>query len=403
MKEEAPKALPPSFIFLCKFRAETPIGMRRSRRPVLSRQPEKDSLPLIGKIKGADFFKYSGSYLNMRIALVLLIGSLALGVGGFIVLEGYSFREAFYMTIITISTVGYTEVRPLSPDGQVFVSVLILLYIGVFSYSVSAFTFYVIQGEFFKQLHLNFLDKKIKELRNHVILCGFGKYGKEIAAHFMAHRVPFVVIEKDEEEIGSIQKGAARILYIQDDATHDEALVKAGIEHASAMISALPDDTENVFTVLTARQLNPRINIISRARDPRSQRKLMRAGANHVVMPEQIGGFYMATLVSKPGAVEFFSFITNHYGSDIDFEELHYEQLPLVCQGLSIRDLSLRRVSGANIIGFKKSNGGFVVNPGPDTVLEPGSSFIFMGNSDQLHALHDYLDHYEDTHKMPGS
>lgn len=358
---------------------------------------------MVGKIKGAEFFQYTGSYLRIRIALILLVTSLALGVGGFMVLEGYSFREAFYMTIITISTVGYTEVRPLSPNGQIFVSGLILLYIGVFSYSVSAFTFYVIQGEFFKQIHLNFLGKKIKELRNHVILCGFGKYGKEIAAHFMAHRVPFVVIEKDEEEVQSIQKGTARILYIQDDATHDEALVKAGIEHASAMISALPDDTENVFTVLTARQLNPRINIISRARDPRSQRKLMRAGANHVVMPEQIGGFFMATLVSKPGAVEFFSFITNHYGSDIDFEELHYEQLPPACQGHSIRDLSLRRASGANIIGFKKANGEFVVNPGPETVLEPGSSFIFMGNSDQLHALHDYLDHYESSHGMPSS
>ncbi|MBK7408297.1 MAG: potassium channel protein [Saprospirales bacterium] len=366
----------------------------RKRRPRIPRQPELNSTAL-GRIKGAEFFQYTGSYLSMRISLLLLLGSLTMGVGGFIYLEGYSLREAFYMTIITISTVGYTEVRPLSPDGQIFVSFLILLYIGVFTYSVSAFSYYVIQGEFFKQIHLNFLAKKIKELRNHVIICGFGKYGKEIAAHFLAHRVPFVVIERATEEIEAIQKGTARILYIEDDATHDEALVKAGIEHAAALISALPDDAENVFTVLSARQLNPRINIISRARDPKSQRKLMRAGANHVVMPEQIGGFYMATLVSKPGAVEFFSFITNHYGSDIDFEELHYEQLPPACQGSSIRELSLRKASGINIIGFKKGEGEFIVNPEPDVVLVPGSSFILMGNTAQMHALHDYLDHYE--------
>ncbi len=359
----------------------------------ISPHEKKKNLPLslLKKVRGWDFFTYTGSYLNFRFALLLLIGAAAFGISGFMLLEGYSFREAFYMTIITIATVGYTEVRPLSPNGQIFVSFLIIFYIGVFSYVVSAFTYYVIQGEFFKLMHLNFLAKKIKELRNHVIICGYGKYGKEIAAHFLAHRVPFVVIEYDEKEVEFIQKGEAKILYVQDDATHDEALIKAGIEHASALISALPDDAENVFTVLSARQLNPHVNIISRAKDPKSQRKLLRAGANHVVMPEQIGGFYMATIVSKPGAVEFFTFITNHYGSDIDFEEIHYEQLPQACRGRSINELAIRNETGANIIGFKKPNGEFVVNPPPDITMEPGSSFVLLGNSEQLNALHDYL------------
>jgi voltage-gated potassium channel len=371
---------------------------RKKRRS--SRTPLGASKPVWKKLPVVDFFTYTGSYLNFRFALILLAGALSFGVAGFVFLEGYSFREAFYMTIITISTVGYTEVRPLSPNGQIFVSILIIFYIGVFSYVVSAFTFYVIQGEFFKQIHLNFLAKRIKELKNHIIICGYGKYGKEIAAHFLAHHMPFVVIERDQEEVEAIQKGEARIVYIQDDATHDEALIKAGIEHARSLISALPDDTENVFTVLTARQLNPRINIISRARDPRSQRKLLRAGANHVVMPEQIGGFYMATLVAKPGAVEFFSFITNHYGSDIDFEEIHYEQLPGSCQGRTIRDLAIRKATGANIIGFKKANGEFIVNPGPDVIMEPGSSFILMGNSEHLQSMHDYLNHYEEQRPL---
>lgn len=367
--------------------------MQKKRLPRLVAE-RKGFLP--DRIKDKNWVSYTGSYLNLRLAILLLIVSLFIGIAGFMLLEGYSLREAFYMTIITISTVGYTEVRPLSPNGQVFVSFLIIGYIGIFSYAVSAFTFYVIQGEFFKQLHLNFLAKKIKELRNHVIICGYGKYGKEIAAHFLAHRVPFVVIERDQEEIDLIQKGEARILYIHDDATHDEALIKAGIAEASSLISAMPDDTENVFTVLTARQLNPRINIVSRAKDPKSQRKLIRAGANHTVMPEQIGGFYMATLVSKPGAVEFFSFITNHYGSDIDFAELHYDQLPGACQGRSIQDLSLRQATGVNIIGFKNAKGGFIVNPGPETIIDPGSSFILMGNTEHLNALYNYLGHFEE-------
>jgi voltage-gated potassium channel len=336
------------------------------------------------------------SFLNNWLALGLIVGETLFGMGGYMYLEGYSLGEAFYMTVITISTVGYTEVRPLSEAGQLFSSALIILNFGIFAYVLSVFSYYVINGEFFKNMHLNLISNKIEQLKNHVIVCGYGRYGKEVVQNFLHHNIPFVVVESAEDVIVEIQKSEDKILYIQDDATHDEALQLAGIKQAKALIAALPDDSENLFIVLTARQLNPRLNIISRVTSPKSQRKLRLAGANHVVMPEQIGGFYMATLVSKPGATEFFSYITRESESDIEFEELRYNDMPLFCRNRSIQELHIRRETGTNIIGFKQPKGGYVVNPGPETVLVENSSFIVLGTREQLTALKRYLKKFRD-------
>jgi voltage-gated potassium channel len=336
------------------------------------------------------------SFLNNWLALGLIVGETLFGMGGYMYLEGYSLGEAFYMTVITISTVGYTEVRPLSEAGQLFSSALIILNFGIFAYVLSVFSYYVINGEFFKNMHLNLISNKIEQLKNHVIVCGYGRYGKEVVQNFLHHNIPFVVVESAEDVIVEIQKSEDKILYIQDDATHDETLQLAGIKQAKALIAALPDDSENLFIVLTARQLNPRLNIISRVTSPKSQRKLRLAGANHVVMPEQIGGFYMATLVSKPGATEFFSYITRESESDIEFEELRYNDMPLFCRNRSIQELHIRRETGTNIIGFKQPKGGYVVNPGPETVLVENSSFIVLGTREQLTALKRYLKKFRD-------
>lgn len=335
------------------------------------------------------------SFLSLSAALFLLALELVIALSGFMILEGYSFGEAFYMTIITISTVGYTEVRPLSDYGRMFASLLIILNIGVFAYFLAVFSYYIIQGEIFKQMHLNLIRNKMDKLSDHVILCGFGKYGKEVATHFSEHNISFIVIENNPKEIEYIQKSEDKILYLEADATQDEALIEAGIKRARAVLSALPDDSDNVFIVLTARQLNPTINIISRAKHPKSQKKLLMAGANHVVMPEQIGGFYMATLVSKPGAVEFFSFITNESKSDIGFEELHYKNLPEVCKGQSILDLAIRQKTGANIIGYIAPNGQYIINPSPEVALVPDSSFIILGDRIQLEKLKSYIKSFD--------
>lgn len=347
---------------------------------------EKDS-----NLKTIIRFFSNGSYLTIRAAIYAFIGAMLLGILGFTFIEGYHLVDAIYMTVITISTVGYTEVKPLTEAGKIFTSIYVILNIGIFAYILSVFSNYIIEGEFFKKLRLSQMEKKINALENHVILCGYGKYGKEISENFSHHKIPFIIIEKDSEEIELIERLEPPIPFIEGDATHDEILESAGILRAKALISALGDDTENLFTVLTARQLCPSINIISRAIHPKTNRKLKMAGANHIIMPEQIGGFYMATLVTKPGAVEFFSFITNEAQADIGFEEVNYDSLPAPFKGKSIVDLHIRKNTGANIIGYKKPDGGYMVNPPPDTIIIKNSSFIILGNNEQIEKVRKYF------------
>jgi len=333
-----------------------------------------------------------GSMLSMRVAIAIFIIDVLVGITGLMWLEDFGVIDAFYQTVITISTVGFTEVKRLDDPGKIFVSFYILFNIGVFAYVLSVFSYYIIQGEIFKSMYTNRVKSAIEGLSNHVIVCGFGKYGREITQNFLKHKIPFVVIDINPERIASIQGSEHDILYIEDDATHDEVLVAAGVGRARSLIAALPDDSDNVFIVLTARQLNPQLDIISRAKDPKSQKKLILAGANHVVMPEQIGGFYMATLVSKPGAVEFFSFMTNEHSSDIGFEELNYAIAPPNCQDRKLSELMIRQNTGANVIGFRDAQGYYNINPSSDTVLSPGTSFIILGDKQQLKNLKAYLD-----------
>ena len=337
-------------------------------------------------------YRVPGTFLNMRVAILLLALELAVGVIGFMHIEDYSLQEAWYMTIITISTVGFNEVRPLHPNGEVFASVLILMNIGIFAYLLAAFSYYVVQGEFFKKWHRNLINKEINKLKDHVIICGYGRHGKEIVDHFMIRPMPFVVIENDEESIQEIQNSEKKVLYIEGDATHDDVLIEAGVKNARALITALPTDADNVLITISAKQLNPNIDIISRASEPGAESKLMRAGANHVVLPEQIGGFFMATLVSKPGAIEFLTFVTNEKNTvDIGFEEIRYENLPPSCRDVSLGKLNIGEHSGTHIIGFINADNKFIVNPTDSEMISKGSSLITLGTRDQLDKLRKYL------------
>ena len=249
-----------------------------------------------------ELYTLPSTFLNLRLSLFLLGMDVLVGIVGFMYLEGYTLVQAFYMVVITISTVGYTEVQPLSEYGQLFTSIYIILNIGIFAYLLAVISYYVTSGEFFKRMHYSLIGQKIAQLENHVIVCGYGRYGQEVCDHFLHGGEPFVVIDRDEQIIQQIQTVDKKILYVHNDATRDEVLQEAGINQAQALIAALPDDSENLFIVLTARQLNPNIHIISRASEVRSIKKLKLGGANHVIMPEQIGGFYMAMLVQQTGS-----------------------------------------------------------------------------------------------------
>lgn len=330
---------------------------------------------------------FSGGYLNVKLVFLIFLGTLMIGFTGFKLIEDLSWIDALYMTIITFSTVGFGTVHQLSSGGKLFASFIILLNIATSAYVVSVFSYYFIEGNFYQKFKTRIINKKITMLTDHIIVCGMGRYGEEIIRHFMQQKMNFVIIEINQDRIDELMAEFNNLVFIKEDATHDDVLLRAGIKKASALITALPDDSDNVFTVLSARQLNPKINIISRAYESKSIKKLKLAGANHVIMPEHIGGFYMATLVTKPDAVEFFTFITNEANSDIGFEEITFEELPESFKDKTIRDTNIRISTGANIIGFKDPSGNFIANPEPDTRFSPGCSFIVLGNKKQISKL----------------
>ncbi|HHJ49956.1 MAG TPA: potassium channel protein [Phaeodactylibacter sp.] len=333
------------------------------------------------------------SYLSLRLAVVLFFTSIFVGALGFVFIEGYSYLDAVYMSVITLSTVGFGEVGgPLSDAGKVYTSFLIIFNLATYTYAISAFTYFVTNGNLFKTMTDKLVQRRIDKLSGHVVVCGYGRFGKEVVSQFEQHNIPFVVIEQDQQAIVELLQEHDEYLYIADDATHEDSLIRAGIERAHAMVTVLPNDTDNVFTVLTARQLSPRLNIVSRSKDSKAISKLRLAGADHVIMPEQVGGFYMATLVSKPGAIEFFSFMNTHFDADIGLEEIRYEDLPESCKPKSIAELEIRKVTGANIIAYHAPDGSYIVNPPPGLRLQPGGSFVLLGSREQLDKLRAYLE-----------
>ena len=324
------------------------------------------------------------SQLYVSVFLLLLI--VCAGIGGFILIEGYTFLEAFYMTTITVATVGFQEVKPLSGAGRLFTSFLIITSFGTFAYTVSSISKYIIDGEF-RQYFKNYkLLKAIAQLDNHVIICGYGRNGRQAAHVLKKHDTRFVVIEQKKDIIATINHRYSELI-LEGDATLDETLLKAGINKAKALITTLPIDADNVFIVLSARALNPNLTIISRASEDNSDKKLKIAGANNVIMPDKLGGAHMASLVMKPDVMEFVDFITGQGGDNIRLEEITFDTLSSQYQNKTIRDLEIRNKSGANIIGFKTASGDYVINPSADTVIIQDAKLFVLGTTEQINKL----------------
>jgi voltage-gated potassium channel len=323
-------------------------------------------------------FRYFGK-LYIAVGLILLI--VIIGVTGYIVIGDYTFIDSVFMTVITIATVGYREVKELDDAGKIFTTLLIILSIGTFAYAISVITRYVIEGEFqlfFKHYQVN---KEIHKLNNHVVVCGYGRNGRQACQQLISGNEKFVVIEISPTIIESMRNEAG-LLFVEGDATQDEILAEAGLDRAKALITALPNDAANVFVVLTAREMNPSLKIISRASDDASEHKLKRAGANNVIMPDKIGGTHMAALVTKPDVLEFIDYITGRI--NIRLEEILFNSLPESMKNKSIRELEIRNKTGANIIGFKTAEGEYVINPPPDTIMLPDAKLFVLGTQEQV-------------------
>jgi voltage-gated potassium channel len=336
---------------------------------------------LHGPFRGKHRYRRIAFFIRkLYISLGMIAFTFLTGIGGFMFLENYSFLDAVFMTVITVSTVGYGEVHQLSETGKIFASLLIIINLGTFAYAISNLTSFILEGDLKRFLKDYNILNKVEKLENHVIVCGYGRYGKETALELAKQRIPFVVIENDEHKITELRDHKG-FLFLEGDASQDEVLLEAGIKSANALIVTISHDAENVYVCLGAKQLNPHIRLISRAFDAKLSTKLKRAGADYVIMPEHIGGIHMATLVKNPGVIEFMSFLSN---MGILFDEIPVSQLRPEYLNRSIRDLNIGQRTGAYIMGLRHGNGKCSINPPAETIIDANMSLILVGDSAHL-------------------
>lgn len=326
------------------------------------------------------------NFSNSLLAVIMLLAVILIGIAGYSLVEDYSFEEALYMTVITMSTVGFTEVRPLSSSGHLFTVFLIFASIGIFAYVLGTVSRFLIDGGFRDYYFNRKQDRRIKRMNGHVIICGYGRNGKQASIELMDHKRSFIIVETSEEVIQRIREDGINN-YVQGDATHDDILERAGISNAAALITTLPNDADNTFVVISARSMNPNLRIISRASEDHSDVKIKRAGADNVIMPDRIGGIRMAKMVAQPDVVEFIDNILLQTESKVKLEEvdgLHIDSCYL--QG-TIRDLQVRTNSGATIVGIKTKGGEYVFNPSPDDRITCDDKLFVLGSPAQVAKL----------------
>jgi voltage-gated potassium channel len=328
-------------------------------------------------------------YPRIYVALLVVVVVMVFGSVGFVLLEGYTWIEALYMTVITVSTVGFGEVRDLSDGGMLFTSGLIVVSIGVFAYSISALTTYFVDGEYRDIFKTARLKKEVDKLSGHVIVCGLGRVGEMAVQELLDHHTQVVVVESEPKRIERLQD--RNIPVIAGDATRDENLVSAGIARAKSVITTLPDDAQNLYVVLAARELAPGIHIFSRASKSNAVSKLRVAGANNVIMPDKVGGAHMASLVVMPDVLEFLDHVRIQGTDAINLEEIPFKALPTGLQAATLGELDARNRVGVNVVGLKKSDGHFVINPGRDTPLDDACKLFVLGTADQIKTLNRLL------------
>jgi len=320
--------------------------------------------------------------LNLYIAFGLLAFIGIFGISGYMIIEGFSFLDAAFMTVNTVATVGFKETRDFSPEGKVFTIILIIISISIFAYSLTTITSHFLESRIQNLLDGRVKTGELRKMKDHIIIVGYGRNGQQTAHDLRLLDMAVVVIEKSHELILSNQSG--KIIFIEGDATQDETLEQAGIHKARALITTLPVDADNLYVVLTARSMCPNLKIISRASHESSDRKLKTAGASHVVMPEKVGGTFMASLVAKPDLAEFFHRLSIEGSEGVNLVEIVCSDLPESFQGHTIHDMSIRRLTGANIVGFRTPDGQYIINPGGDTVMLPDAKLFVLGTPDQI-------------------
>jgi len=315
---------------------------------------------------------------HLKISICVLILLLSFGTFGYIAIEGWDMLDALYMTVITLGTVGFREVQPLSAPGKVFTMLLIFFGVSVIGYIVGSLAQIMFEGQFHRIIGRKKVEKAIAALQDHYIICGFGRIGALICKEFAAKPLPFVVVEKDAETIERMEADGHGYLFLRGDATVDDTLLKAGIKTAKGLISVVTSDTENVYITLTARGLNPELYILARSGEEGSEIKLKRAGANKVVSPYLIGGSRMAQAILRPTVVDFIEIATGHEHMELQMEEIVIPDHSGFI-GESLASSGFRKETGVIIVGIKKECGKMGFNPESHTKIESGDTLIVLG------------------------
>lgn len=329
------------------------------------------------------------STFKLLISLGLLLLIICLGTVGYMMVEGWDLLDALYMTVITIATVGYSEVHQVSRAGRLFTIILILVGVGFLGYVAGSIVQFMVEGRIRIILGRKRLDRKIERIKQHYIICGYGRIGRVLSRNLI-YRQPFdmVIVEKDPELLPAMERDG--VLYVLGDATDEATLLKAGIRQAKALIALLATDADNVFLVLTARQLNPELNIIARASGSGSRAKLMAAGASTVESPYDMGAVSMAQRITRPTVTSFLDLALESNRKDIQMEEIPVSGTSDLID-IMLKDSGIRQRFNLIIIAIKKADGSMLFNPSFETRISQGDTVIAVGEADNLQQLEKIL------------
>ncbi|MDX9786727.1 MAG: potassium channel protein [Desulfobacterales bacterium] len=323
-------------------------------------------------------------YSKLRVSLALFFLIISCGTIGYSFLEDMSVFDAFYMTLITVSTVGFSEIKPLSEAGRLLTIIVIITGISVGTYTLGQLVQMLIEGELGIILGRHKLKKNIAGLKNHWIICGFGRIGRIISSELSEDNIAFVIVEQNPEK--NVDLEALGYLYFNMDATSEEALIKAGINSARGIVTAVHSDANNVYITLTAKGLRPDIFILARASDEKNETKLLRAGASRVVCPYMIGGKRMAEVLKRPTVVDFLDTALMNSKLGLVMEEAVIGTGSPIA-GKTLVDSNIRRNFGVIIVAIKKPDNRMVFNPAPTEILEANDVIVAIGKKEDLHQM----------------